>query len=250
VANNAMRYPRVSVVVPTLNEAANLRHVLPRIPDDVFEVIVVDGGSHDSTVEVARNLLPDARVLRQPGRGKGDALAYAFDQAEGDVVVMLDADGSGRPEEMSRFVDALIAGADFAKGSRFLPGGGSRDITRLRALGNRALTQLVNVLFGCRYTDLCYGYNAVWTRVIPDLALDASGFEIEAQLNLRASRIGLAVVEVSSYEDRRIEGVSNLNALRDGLRVLRTIVRERLRSTEKVRRNKAGHRARVLGDEG
>ena len=220
--------PRISVVVPVLNEAANLPHVLPRIPE-VFEVIVVDGGSRDGTVDAARELLPDARVLRQPGRGKGDALICGFRSARGDVVVMLDADGSARPEEISRFVQALAAGSDFAKGSRFLPGGGSSDITRIRTWGNRMLTHLVNLLFGSRYSDLCYGYNAFWVDLLDELALDADGFEIETQLNLRAIKAGLAVVEIASHEDSRIHGVSNLNAVRDGMRVLRTILHERLR---------------------
>jgi glycosyltransferase involved in cell wall biosynthesis len=220
--------PRISVIVPALNEAENLLHVLPRIPADVFEIVLVDGGSGDATVEVARTLIPDVRVVHQTGRGKGDALITGFRKARGDIIVMLDADGSARPEEIPRFVDVLVAGADFAKGSRFLPGGGSADITHLRALGNGVLTRLVNGLFGSSYSDLCYGYNAFWARALPRLALDAPGFEIETQLNLRAVKADLAVVEVPSYEDERISGVSNLNAFRDGLRVLRTIVRERI----------------------
>jgi glycosyltransferase involved in cell wall biosynthesis len=174
-------------------------------------------------------------VLRQPGRGKGDALTCGFRSARGNVIVMLDADGSARPEEIPAFVDALRAGADFAKGSRFLEGGGSADITRLRSLGNAMLTRLVNVLFRSRYSDLCYGYNAFWTHVLDELALDADGFEIETQLNLRAVQSRLAVVEVPSYEDSRIHGVSNLNAVRDGLRVLRTILHERCRRNRQPR---------------
>jgi glycosyltransferase involved in cell wall biosynthesis len=140
-----------------MNEAKNLPHVLPRIPEDVFEVLLVDGGSSDETIETALELLPDLRVLHQPGRGKGDALICGFKSARGDIVVMLDADGSARPEEIPTFVDVLVAGADFAKGSRFLQNGGSADITRLRALGNKALTGLVNLFLRSRYSDLCYG---------------------------------------------------------------------------------------------
>jgi glycosyltransferase involved in cell wall biosynthesis len=221
--------PRVSVVVPARNEAKNLELVLPRIPEDVFEVILVDGGSTDDTVEVARATLPSIHVVQQPLRGKGDAVVCGFLYARGDIVVMLDADGSARPDEIPRFVAALQSGADFAKGSRFLEGGGSADITRLRSAGNIALTWLVNLLFRSRYSDLCYGYNAFWTRVLPDLALDAPGFEIETQLNLRALKAGLSIVEVPSYEDERVHGASNLNAARDGMRVLRTIAVERLR---------------------
>src|SRR5207248_2689059 len=145
-----------------LNEAANLPHVLTRIPGRVHEVVLVDGGSIDDTVVVAQAIRPDIRVVMQSGTGKGNALACGFAAAKGDIIVMLDADGSTDPAEIPQFVEALIAGADFAKGSRFLASGGSADITPIRKLGNEVLCGIVNVLFGTRYSDLCYGYNAFW----------------------------------------------------------------------------------------
>ena len=222
------RGPRVSVVIPTLNEARNLPYVLPAIPPDVHEVILVDGRSTDGTPDVARSLLPSVRILEEPRPGKGAALRTGFLAATGDIVVMLDADGSADPAEIPRFVQALVEGADLAKGSRFLKGGGSADITRLRALGNRGFTVLVRVLFGGRYTDLCYGYNAFWRSVGPLINLDVPGFEVETLLNITALRHGLKVTEVASYEHARIHGLSNLRAFPDGWRVLRTIIRERL----------------------
>jgi glycosyltransferase involved in cell wall biosynthesis len=149
----------VSVVIPTLNEARNLPHVLARLPDGLHEVIVVDGNSVDDTVATARRLRPDVRIVIQNRCGKGNALACGFAAATGDIVAMVDADGSADPAEIPRFVKALLDGADFAKGSRFIDGGGSSDITRLRRLGNRMLSGLVNMLCGTEYSDLCYGYN-------------------------------------------------------------------------------------------
>jgi glycosyltransferase involved in cell wall biosynthesis len=221
--------PRVSVVVPTLNEAANLPHVFARLPEDVYEVILVDGFSTDDTIDVARRLRPDVRVVLQDRRGKGNALACGFAAVRGDIVVMLDADGSADPQEIPRFVEALVAGADFAKGSRFSPGGGSSDITPLRRLGNWGLSQSVNVTFGTSYSDLCYGYNAFWRHCLPAMNVDCDGFEVETLINIRIHRAGLEVAEVPSFEYDRIHGSSNLNTFRDGWRVLRTIVRERLR---------------------
>ena len=148
--------------------------------------------------------------------------------ALGDVIVMLDADGSTRPEEIPRFVEALRSGADFAKGSRFAPGGASADITRLRKGGNMALLYLVNTLFGTKYTDLCYGYNAFWARCLSRLDVDCDGFEIETLINIRAARTGLRVAEVPSFERGRLHGLSNLHAWSDGLRVLRTALSEYL----------------------
>src|SRR5579872_2942484 len=156
--------PTISVVIPTLNEAPNLPHVFARLPHAIDEVVIVDGHSIDDTVAVARALRPDVRIVLQDGRVKGNALACGIAVATGDIIVMLDADGSTDPAEIPRFVDALLNGGDFAKGTRFRDGGGSADITRVRRVGNRVLVSLVNLLFGTSYSDLCYGYNAFWSR--------------------------------------------------------------------------------------
>lgn len=236
----------VSVVIPTLNEARNIVHVLPKLPAGVDQVVLVDGGSTDGTVDVARKLRPDMTIIQQTRRGKGNALACGFAAATGDIIVMMDADGSTHPHEISRFVEALVrSGADFAKGSRFAPGGGSSDITTLRRFGNSVLSKLVNTLYRTHYTDLCYGFNAFWRRCLPALDLEhaagaiaesadadpepmqwGDGFEIETLINIRIARASLEVVEVPSFEHGRLHGLSNLKACSDGLRVLRTILVE------------------------
>jgi glycosyltransferase involved in cell wall biosynthesis len=218
--------PRVSVIVPTLNEAANLPHVFATIPPWVHEVVLVDGRSTDDTVETARRLLPDIVVVTQRGWGKGDALLAGFEACSGEIIVTMDADGSTDGSEIVRFVAALAAGADFAKGSRFACGGGSSDITAPRRWGNRLLAGLVNRLFGTCYTDLCYGYNAFWTDQLKVLELDCAGFEVEAMLNIRAASRGLRIHEVPSFELPRVHGASNLRVLKDGWRIARLIVRE------------------------
>jgi glycosyltransferase involved in cell wall biosynthesis len=238
-AGSARSYPRVSVVIPTYNEARNLPHVFALLPEDVYEIIVVDGRSVDDTIATARSLRPDVRIVLQNRIGKGNAMACGFAAATGDIVVMLDADGSADPREIPRFVAALLDGADFAKGTRFANGGGSSDITRVRAWGNRWLNRAANGLFGTRYTDLCYGYNAFWAHCLPVLELDAGdrgsedrlwgdGFEIETIINTRVAKAKLRIVEVPSFEFERIHGTSNLNTWRDGVRVLRALAVERL----------------------
>jgi glycosyltransferase involved in cell wall biosynthesis len=219
---------RVSVVIPALNEARNLRHVLSNLPDGLFEVLLVPGSSTDNTVGVARTLQPDIRVIHQTRSGKGNALACAFAACRGDIVITLDADGSANPEEIPAFVGALLSGADFAKGTRFIQGGGSHDMTLLRQLGNWGLTRLANLLHGTHYSDLCYGYNAFWRRCLPLINVDIDGFEVETLINLRAAKSGMRVTEVASFELKRIHGHSNLKTFRDGWRVLGTILRERV----------------------
>jgi glycosyltransferase involved in cell wall biosynthesis len=244
---DASPWHRVSVVIPALNEASNLPHVLARIPGDAHEVILVDGYSVDGTVSIARQLRPDVRIVRQTRSGKGNALACGFALVTGDIIAMIDADGSIDPAEVPQFVAALLDGADFAKGSRFAKGGASHDITRLRSLGNRILTTFFNVCYSATYSDLCYGFNVFWSRHTPVLGLDATspppnardgrlwgdGFEIETLIHIRVVKARLAVIEVPSIEHARLHGVSNLNAFSDGLRVLATIVIERRHARRK-----------------
>ena len=226
-------WPKVSVVIPTLNEARNLPHVFEKLPPTLHEVIIVDGHSMDDTVAVARRLRPDVRVVWQNRSGKGNALACGFEAATGDIIAMVDADGSADPGEIPQFVRALLDGADFAKGTRFTEGGGSCDITWLRRLGNRILSGMVNTMCHTNYSDLCYGYNAFWRRHVPVFGLTiesdipagsgtrlwGDGFEVETLINIRIAQVGLKVTEVPSYEHSRIHGVSNLNATSDGWRV-------------------------------
>ena len=235
----SQRGPRVSVVIPTYNEAKNLPHVFALLPEDLHEVILVDGRSVDDTVEVARSLRPDVVVVRQNRIGKGNALACGFAAVTGDIIVMLDADGSADPGEIPRFVAALVDGADFAKGTRFAAGGGSADITRLRASGNRWPQRARERRCSAPGTPTSAtattpSGRTACRRSTPDASdpgraekLWGDGFEIETLINIRVARPGSRITEVPSFEQSPIHGESNLNTVRDGLRVLRTILVER-----------------------
>ncbi len=223
----------VSVVIPTLNEAANLPHVISRMPAWVHEVVIVDGHSTDDTIAIARALWPSVRIILQNGRGKGNALGCGFAAATGDIIVMLDADGSTDPAEIPQFIEPLLAGADFVKGSRRVDGGGSTDFSVLRRTGNGVLTGLFNVFYARQYTDLCYGYNAFWTHCLPHMRVDCDGFEVETLIHVRVARAGLEVAEVPSMEHERLHGASNLRTFRDGRRVLGTMVSGRFERARK-----------------
>ena len=227
--------PRVSVVVPAKGEAANIREILPYL-SYYYEVIVVLGQGDQESAEATLAALPSAKVLFQTRKGKGNALACGFERVTGDVIVTFDCDGSADPHEIRRFVKALTRGADLAKGSRFCAGGGSQDITMFRSLGNYGLNLIASALTGIRFTDLCYGYNAFWADQLPVLCLPdtaaegpqfGDGFEIEALMIGRFAFAKAIIIEVPSYEYDRYHGESKLSAIRDGFRVLGTILRDR-----------------------
>ncbi|WP_181780516.1 glycosyltransferase family 2 protein [Pseudonocardia pini] len=235
------RTPRVSVVLPTLNEAKNLEWVLTRMPADLHEVVLVDGRSTDDTVAEAKRLRPDVRVVLQSAKGKGAAMALGFANVTGDIAVVIDADGSMDPAEIPGMVGALLSGADVVKGSRAAAGGGSLDLTALRRAGNWGLTFLANRIYHQHWRELCYGYAAFWTDVLPLLGIQeivetaeqthemvyGHGFEIEAILFCRAARANLRVAEVFSFEHERRNGESNLATWSDGWRVLTAVRKER-----------------------
>jgi glycosyltransferase involved in cell wall biosynthesis len=217
--------PTVSLVIPVRNEARNIAWVLEQIADNVNEIILVDGNSTDATLITARSYRPDIRVVAQEGVGKGSALRAGFLAATGDIIVMMDADGSMAPQEIRHYLHFLATGYDFVKGSRFIGGGGSLDITRLRRIGNRFLLAVFNSLYHTDLTDLCYGFCGFHRRYLEHLDLSATGFEIEAEMVVRAMQAGLRIAEVPSLELPRRAGKSNLHAIRDGYKVLHTVLR-------------------------
>ena len=232
--------PRVSVIIPTLNEAKNLPLVLPYLPIAwIDEVILVDGRSTDNTVEVARTLLPTIKVVMEQKKGKGAAMNAGYRAATGEILIVVDADGSNDPREIPRFVQALMMGADMVKGSRFAHGAGTTDMPFIRQLGNSFFTITCNILFGTHWTDLCYGYHAFWRHCLEVVDVsDTPGFEIDTALYLRAAREQLHVTEVPSFEGYRFFGVGKLQTIPDGWRVLKIIIRERLKKSRTTESNR------------
>jgi glycosyltransferase involved in cell wall biosynthesis len=218
----------ITALICTLNEEENLPHMLPRIPDWVDEVLLVDGHSTDNTVTVANRLRTDVRIVHQPGRGKGDALKYGIEQANGDIIVTLDADGTTDPEDMPRFVQPLLRGYDFVKGSRFAlsrPAGKPRH----RIFGNWVIVTTYNILYRTNYTDLCAGYNAFWKQSIARVDLSGWTNQEEPLLNARVRKAGLKVIEVGHHDKGRTSGETKQPSWRQGSGAIRTVIRERFR---------------------
>jgi glycosyltransferase involved in cell wall biosynthesis len=220
----------IKVVIPALNEESNLKVLLDQLDSlGFFDIVVIDGNSTDDTLKVAKD--NGAHVLLQTGKGKGDAIRQVFDSVnlDFDMLVMLDADGSMDPREIPYFMKTMEdSGADIVKGSRFLDGAYTHDMSPLRMFGNSIFNGLVNLLYSTNYTDLCYGFLAFNKKSVRlfSKAIESQGFEVEAEILVKAKKFGLNVVEVPSVEFERNYGESNLSTFRDGLAILRTIIAE------------------------
>lgn len=228
MGHGSQRGPRVTVLVCALNEEESLPHVLPKVPQWVDEVLVVDGGSTDQTVEIARQLRPDIRILHQSGKGKGDAIKYGVRESTGDIIVTLDADGATDPDDIEQFVEPLLRGFDLVKGSR-LKKGRPPSMPYHRWVGNKILTWTFNALHGTRYTDVCSGYSAYWKRAFQSLDLTLDSFEMEQEALVKAAKAGFKVAEVFHYDNGRIGGVSKTADVKQGFIDWWIIIRERFR---------------------
>ena len=208
--------PRITAIICALNEEESIPHVLPKVPEWIDEVLVVDGGSTDRTVEISRQIRPDIRILHQSGKGKGDAIKFGVRESTGDIIVTLDADGETNPDEIERFIEPLLGGFDLVKGSRLMRGRPSNMLFH-RWVGNRVLAWTFNVLHGTRYTDVCSGYSAYWKKAFLSLDLTFDSFEMEQEALVKAVKAGFKVAEVFHNDNGRIGGVSKTRDLKQGL---------------------------------
>ncbi|MFX0132469.1 MAG: glycosyltransferase family 2 protein [Candidatus Hodarchaeota archaeon] len=218
----------LEVIIPTLNEEKSIGSVIERTLMYTDKVLVIDGWSDDGTIEIAKKM--GARIMFQNGRGKGAALKEALKYVDGDIIMIMDGDGSMKPEEIPLFLNGIYSGADIVKGSRFLGEGGSEDISLVRRFGNTLFTILVNVIWRSNFTDLCYGFMAFKKDAIKKLTpiILSKGFTIETEMIIKAKKLGLKIIEVPSFELRRIYGHSKLNSLKDGWEIFLMILREAL----------------------
>jgi len=215
--------PKVSVIIPTLNEEKNLPIVLKEIPEYVYEIIIVDGYSKDKTVEQAKRF--KCKIIYD-NKGKGSALIKGMKEAKGDIIIMMDADCSHRINEFPLLIGGIKTGYDVCMGSRFIQGGGTADMPWYRMLGNKFFVMLVNLLWGMNYSDLCYGYRSLSKEAVKKLNLKSNSFAIETEISIHAAKKKLKVVEVPSFEKSRRYGKGKLRTFKHGWEILKTIIRE------------------------
>lgn len=216
----------MSIVIPTLNESENIAAVINGVKEILggsrYEIIVVDGYSSDNTVMIAKRL--GARIVYDK-MGKGSALIRGLGAAKGNILVSMDADLSNEPKELRLLIDSIEIGYDICMGSRFITGGGSEDMPWIRRFGNGIFVSIVNFFFHAHYSDMCYGYRSFRKGVLRKLDLRESGFGIEAEINIKAAKMGLKVIEIPSNEKRRSAGEGKLRTFGDGFLILKTILK-------------------------
>ena len=238
VANRYNQEKKISIIIPTLNEVLNIKEVFPNIPDYIDEIVIVDGNSTDGTIEEIMKFRKDVKIIVEKPQGKGAAMEVGFKNTTGDLLIMMDADGSHDPKEIPSLLEPILNGYDVSKGSRMLTGGGSADFTPFRRFGNSIFVALVNTMFGANYTDLCYGYRAFKKEAIEKLHCRSKGFEIETEQSILIKKAGLKIKEVPSFEKRRINGKSKLNSFKDGFKILIIILKEYLKIFYKIKKSK------------
>lgn len=233
----------VSIVIPAKDEEDNLHNLLkdlydtlPKLEDKYnFEVICVDDHSVDKTSDIARSF--GATVVQNRERsGKGMALRAGFQQAKGDIFVMMDADYSHRPEELPVFLDAFQDGVGLVIGSRMA--GGSEEYTPVRAIGNAFLSTTLGLCTGRYLSDSLNGYKAFRRDVFTDFKYTSQAFEIEIELIANTLRKGYAIREVISHERARAGGVEKSKVIRHGTRFLLRIFWERYKGVQPHADNK------------
>lgn len=226
-----------SVVIPARNESANIAMVLDdlaavikTLPHLSIEVIVVDDGSTDDTAEIAERR--GARVIRNTGRhGKGMALRRGFDEANGDILVMMDADYSHRAEELPRFIEAIQdPDVGLVIGSRVV--GGSEEYTHIRALGNVFLSAALGLCTRRYLSDALNGYKMFRREVYENFKYTSRHFEIEVEIVANTLRAGYRIIEVLSHERARAGGEAKSKVVRHGTRFLLRILYEGMRGVK------------------
>jgi glycosyltransferase involved in cell wall biosynthesis len=220
----------VSVVIPVFNEEATVGNVVTRTQKTLkqmeisYEILVVDDGSNDKSANIAQKL--ETHVLRKMHQGKGLALRHGFMHTKGEIVVTLDADGSHKPEEIPQVLRYIMEDrADFIVGSRFLDSEDNKTkIPKMNRAGNGMFNDLIGYLTGVEITDSQSGFRAIRSSLIKKMRLHSYGYEVEAEMLIKALRMDARVAETPISFVQRTWGRSKLDPIRDGARILYAII--------------------------
>lgn len=216
---------KVSVIIPTLNEAVNIGRVLSEIPkESVDEILVVDGHSTDGTYELVKKL--GYSVIYQEGKGYGAAINTGVKNVAGDIIIIMDADGSANPKDIPRLLDKISEGYDVALASRYMNGGYSYDDTFLHYIGNKVFTLLCNKIHRVGVCDSLYAFMALKKEIFNAIQMRSKDLEYCMEILIKMHKAGFKMAEIPAVERKRTHGRSKVSALYHGLQILWVIIRE------------------------
>jgi glycosyltransferase involved in cell wall biosynthesis len=219
----------VSVVIPVFNEEQTIGDIITRTKRTLkqmgvpYEVLVVDDGSVDRSADISQG--KEAHVIREAHQGKGYALRSGFRQAKGELIVTLDSDGSHKPEEIPLVARCIREDrADLVIGTRFSDSVNKTKIPKVNRTGNRLFNDLIGFITGVKISDSQSGFRAIKSSLVKRMKLHSRGYEVESEMLVKALRIGARVTETPISFDQRTIGISKLDPIRDGIRILYAIV--------------------------
>lgn len=214
-----------SVIIPSLNEAESIKSVIDEIPRElVNEIIVVDGNSNDGTEKIVMTI-PDVTLINQKSVGFGSAIREGIKRATGDVIIILNADGSHNPSEIKGLLDKIDQGFDYVMAERYSKNAHSEDDTVLRRFGNKIITGIINILYHKSISDSLYLFTAIRKSKLDAILLNKDGFEFCVEVIIKAIKNDLKMAEVPSHERKRIAGKSKVRPFWHGLIIIIEIFR-------------------------
>lgn len=226
----------VTLLIPTLNERDGLEEILPQIdPRWVEDILFVDGGSTDGTLDVIRRW-GHGRLVIQKLPGLSNAYWESIPLISSDIVVTFSPDGNSLPQAIPVLIEKVREGYDMVIASRYLPGAGSQDDGPVTAFGNWMFTRAINLLFGGRYTDALVILRAYRMKLLKELEMETEAWDFEPLLSIRCAVYGKRVAAIPAKEPRRIGGKRKMSILFNGWALVVLICREwvRLRRRKKI----------------
>ena len=214
-----------AIIILTLDEIDGVKAIVPKLNKDwAEEIIFVDGGSKDGTIEEAKKL--GFEVIHQNNRGEGNACRIGVQKTNSDFIMFFSPDGNDEPEEIPKMINKISEGFDIVHISRFGKHSESRDAGPIDRFGNRMFTFLVNVFFGGHYSDALNGFRIIRRDIMLKLKTDAQYLNIEQQICIRAAKKNLKVFEIDGREPKRIGGERKMKPIPTGVSLSAQIIKE------------------------
>lgn len=216
---------KTTLLVPTLNEIEGMRLIMPRVRREwVDEIVVIDGGSTDGTIEYAKE--QGYRLIHQKSKGITNAYKEALDQISNDIVVAFSPDNNSLPERIPDLVAKMREGYDMVIVSRYLPGATSEDDDAVTAFGNKLFTTLINLFFAGHYTDSLVMFRGFKRQIVKNIHVHLPRAGLEPILSIQCAKQKLKVAEIPGSEPKRVGSARKMNPLLNGMDISRLILIE------------------------